>query len=347
MALVGQEAKYSGWTQTLGIQNTCPPEDAIVYGADTGTGIDYSIVHHIGYFRPKEAGTYTFQVDGGLKQSVYLWLGDQALAGWKNINANLIADGSWTVSFNTWLKVVSEIEVGTYIPIRILYVNAEDCGEFGMTVLDPNNAVLVTRDKRTDDGQFLSNCGGWSEIPSISFDPTFTGDFGWGGDGFDQNADGNFRGFGPNHNRTFFNVTLGGNNLPNDILGGDNLLNDTLGGLDLFNATLGGLDLLNATLGGLDLLNATLGGNNLFNDTLGGLDLFNATLGGDNGLGVNLNSSGLGVNLDGNNPVNDFLGGDNLLNVTLGGDNGLGVNLNSSGLGLNLGGLNFSTPLKA
>lgn len=273
VALNGQTAKFSGLTQTLGIQRTCPPEHAQVYGTDTGTGIDYSIVHHIGYFRPKEAGTYTFQVDDALRQTVYIWLGEHARTGWKNINANLIADGSWTVSFNTWLRVVSEREVGTYIPIRILYANAQDCGEFGISVLGPNNAVLLTNDKPSTDGQFLANCAASDEIPSISFDPTFTVDLGLNGDGLD--------------------VSIGSN----------------LGSL--------GVD------AGLHVGNT----GNLGQDVGGNLG----------GLGVVLGSGDIGANQNGT-----------LLNVTLDGNNGLGVNVNSSGLGLGgLGNLNVSLPLKA
>lgn len=267
VALNGQKSKFSGLTQTLGVTNTCPPEHAQVYGTDTGTGIDYSIVHHIGYFRPKASGTYTFQVDDGLKQSVYLWLGDQARTGWKNNNANLIADGSWTVSFNTWLKVVSPSEVGQYIPIRILYANAQDCGQFGVTVIGPNNDVLVTKDKKTDDGQFLSNCAASADIPSISFDPTFTVDLGLG---------------------------LGSSGL--DIGIGANL--GSLGidaGLNVGDTGNVGQD-VGGNLGGLGVL---LGSGDIGANQNG--TLLNVTLGGDDGLGVSLNGSGLGIGLGGLN----------------------------------------------
>ncbi|PNP44645.1 hypothetical protein TGAMA5MH_03452 [Trichoderma gamsii] len=282
VALNGQRARYSGLTQTLGIQTTCPPEHARVYGTDAGTGIDYSIIQHIGYFRPKEAGTYTFQVDAGIKQAVYVWLGLHARAGWKNINANLIVDGNTPAGLNTWLRVVSPREVGRYIPIRILYVNAQDCGGFGLTVTGPNNNILVTRQRNSDDGEFLSNCIASADIPAISFDPIFNVDLGLGlgNDGLDVGIGVNVGGLGVNAG---LNVGDTGN-VGQDIGG-------NLGGLGiaLGSGSIGANQngtLLNLTVGGL----GGLGG---LGTPLNG-SLLNVTAGG-NGIGLGLNGSALGL----------------------------------------------------
>ncbi|KAL6904853.1 GLEYA domain-containing protein [Trichoderma evansii] len=278
VALNGQHANYSGLTQTLGIQRTCPPEHGKVYGTDVGTGIDYSIIQHIGYFRPKEAGTYRFQVDDGVRQTVYIWLGDRARGGWKNINANLIADASLNLTLNTWLPVVSEREVGQYIPIRILYVNAQGCGEFGITVLGPNNEVLVTRDQATTDGTFVSNCGASAEIPALSFDPVFDVDLGLSGNDLDLGIGANLGGLG---------ISAGGHSLADT----GSLGQDIGGNLAGLGVTLGSGS-IPANQNGT-LLNVTLG-----NGHGHGL---NVTVAGDNGSGVHLNSSGLGVGVGGRN----------------------------------------------
>lgn len=260
VALNGQRALLSGLTQTLGIQETCPPEHAKLYGNDAGTGIDYSVIQHIGYFRPKEAGTYTFQVDAGITQTLYLWLGEHARADWQNIDANLIADLNTPAEENNWLKVVSEEEVGQYIPIRILYANAQNCGVFGLTILGPNNSILVTSQKNTDDGQFLSNCIASEEIPAISFDPVFNVDLGLG-----LGSDGLEIGIGAN---------LGALGVSGGLHVGDtgNLGQDIGGNLAGLGVALGSGD-LGANQNGT-LLNVTAG---------------------DGGIGIGLNGSALGL----------------------------------------------------
>ncbi|KAK1255175.1 hypothetical protein MKX08_009170 [Trichoderma sp. CBMAI-0020] len=260
VALQLQIPRDTGFTQTLGIQRTCPPENAIVYGTNTGTSIDYSIIQHVGYFRPSTAGTYTFQVAPGLRQTVYVWLGANAIAGWTNLNANLIADGSSTVGLNTWLRVVSENEVGRYIPIRVLYANAQDCGEFDLSIIGPNNAVLVSRETSSTDGQLLSNCAASALLPSLGFEPIL--DVGIAGV-----ADDNLE------------IGIGSNLGSLGISAGVNVADTGNVGQALRNGT---------------LLNVTAGGNGVGVGNGGNGNLLNVTAGG-NGVGVGLNGSALGL----------------------------------------------------
>ncbi|KAL7949646.1 GLEYA domain-containing protein [Trichoderma barbatum] len=188
IALDGQTPKFKGLTQTLGIQRTCPPERAKVYGTDTGSSIDYSIIQHIGYFVPKQAGSYTFKTNAPTPdQSIYAWLGDRALKGWINTNADLIGDGNWAAGSNTFLKVVLPVDVGKHIPVRILYVNSQDCGEFGLTVSGPQGDIIVSREKKTDE-QFVSNCPEANDIPKIAFEPIISVNVGIGIGGIGVNV---------------------------------------------------------------------------------------------------------------------------------------------------------------
>ncbi|EHK25436.1 uncharacterized protein TRIVIDRAFT_10277, partial [Trichoderma virens Gv29-8] len=170
IALDGQIPDFTGLTDTLGIEETCPPEHAHIYNTDVGSSVDYTIVQHIGYFIPKQLGTYSFKANAPVPdQSLYVWIGEKAQQGWINTNADLIADATWSAGSNTFLKVVLPTDIGKYIPIRILYVNAQDCGEFALTIQGPTGEVLVSRDQKTTDGQFVSNCPEANDIPPIDF----------------------------------------------------------------------------------------------------------------------------------------------------------------------------------
>ncbi|PKK40914.1 hypothetical protein CI102_15160, partial [Trichoderma harzianum] len=286
IALTAQAPTVTGLTQTLGIDETCPPEDAIVYGIDTGNSIDYSIIQHIGYFVPAQAGIYTFSANAPVPdQSLYVWFGDIARLTWINANADLIADGDWTVGTNTYLRVVAPADVGTYIPIRILFVNPQDCGEFELTVQDPLGNVIVSREEQTTDGEFVSNCPAANDILTLDFAPLI--DIGLGLDGLVANLTGGLTGGLTNLTGGLTNLTGGLTNLT----GGLTNLTGGLGGINLTgDANLGGGGGINVTAG------ADLGGlGNLTGDVNVGGGGINVTTGaGLGGLGTNLTGGLLG-----------------------------------------------------
>ncbi|KAL6789359.1 hypothetical protein J3E68DRAFT_439506 [Trichoderma sp. SZMC 28012] len=286
IALTAQTPTVTGLTQTLGIDETCPPEDAIVYGTDTGNTIDYSIIQHIGYFVPAQAGTYTFSANAPVPdQSLYVWFGDIARLTWVNANADLIADGDSTAVTNTYLRVVAPADVGTYIPIRILFVNPQDCGEFELTVQDPLGNVIVSREEQTTDGEFVSNCPAANDILTLDFAPLI--DVGLGLDDLVANLTGGLTGGLTNLTGGLTNLTGGLTNLT----GGLTNLTGGLGGINLTgDANLGGGGGINVTAG------ADLGGlGNLTGDVNVGGGGINVTTGaGLGGLGTNLTGGLLG-----------------------------------------------------
>ncbi|KAL6892586.1 proteinase inhibitor [Trichoderma longibrachiatum] len=169
VALQGQTPDFTGVTANTGILQTCPPEQGIIYGTVTDP-VDYTIVQQIGYFVPATAGTYTLTAAAAtLDQSLYVWFGADAQAGYTNTNADLVADANWLTGSNIDLEVVSAAQVGTYIPMRILWVNAQDCGQFDLTITGPGGEVLVSRGQATTDGQFVTNCAASPDIPVINF----------------------------------------------------------------------------------------------------------------------------------------------------------------------------------
>ncbi|KAL7908895.1 GLEYA domain-containing protein [Trichoderma velutinum] len=189
ICLDGQIPLFKGLTQTLGIQKSCPPEHAKVYGTDTQSSIDFTIIQHIGFFVPKQQGTYTFKTNAPVPdQTLYAWFGENARQGWINTNADLIGDGNWAAGSNTFLKVVAQADVGKYIPIRILFVNSQDCGEFGLTVQGPQGEILVSRDQKSTDGQFVSNCPVANDILSLNLEPIISVNVGIGSGGINLPA---------------------------------------------------------------------------------------------------------------------------------------------------------------
>lgn len=163
----GQDPNLTGETDTWGITNDGEGDNQVIYGTDTNNNREWVIVQHLGYFRPNQAGDYVFgpeDVDNLMRpvdDTLYLWFDDEATSTYDNNNAALLADIFYEGEGNpypTFTYSVSEDQVGSYIPIRFLYLNAQGRLMFNLAARNPQGEVIVGRNTPSEDGQFVNSC---------------------------------------------------------------------------------------------------------------------------------------------------------------------------------------------
>ncbi len=157
--LSGQSPNMTGTTQTIGpAGRTC--SIATIYGKQWSTTdkSEYFVLDHFAYWTPKSAGTYTFTLPA-TDDSVYVWLGDKALSGYSEKNADLY--NGFSVPSRSWTYTVTE--PGKPIPLRIMLVEAELCYRISFNLKDPSGKVILSDTVKADE-QF-NGCGAVSDFP--------------------------------------------------------------------------------------------------------------------------------------------------------------------------------------
>ncbi|UQC76393.1 uncharacterized protein CLUP02_17906 [Colletotrichum lupini] len=139
--LSGQNPDNTGRTTTIGLAQQCATMTRTVYGTTTSGQSQFMIVQHIGYFHPATSGTYTFSFSN-VDDGVHLCLGNNAKTGFTNANVNKNVDYYVTNSAGTYTFTAT---AGQYYPIRLLFVNAQQCGSFTFSLTDPAGASFARR----------------------------------------------------------------------------------------------------------------------------------------------------------------------------------------------------------
>lgn len=172
----GQGPDLTGQTQTFRVLQDLDEDDNLtVYGTNTGAARDYIMVQHLGYFRPNQAGDYTFTIEPQpegwslIDDSLFLWFNSEAVSTYDNNNAVMVADaflpdkGQLEYTFS-----VSEGQVGSFIPVRFLFLNAQGFMQFEMGVRNPDGEVIVSGSVPSVDGQFVNSCTA-EDAPPLSW----------------------------------------------------------------------------------------------------------------------------------------------------------------------------------
>ncbi|KXH33298.1 hypothetical protein CSIM01_03212 [Colletotrichum simmondsii] len=163
--LSGQSPNNQGLTTTVGLSQGCGTDTRNVYGT-TEPESNYIIVQHIGYFHPATSGTYTFSFSG-IDDSVYLWLGKSvAKTGYSNSNYDKNVNYYDTNSSGTFTFTAT---AGQYYPIRILFVNAQQCGSFNFSLTNPSGNVVVSNSQSVVGDQLVTSCPNNADAAPFSF----------------------------------------------------------------------------------------------------------------------------------------------------------------------------------
>ncbi|KAK1543912.1 hypothetical protein CPAR01_04545 [Colletotrichum paranaense] len=154
-----------GRTTTIDLAQQCATTTRTVYGTTTSGQSQFMIVQHIGYFHPATSGTYTFSFNN-VDDGVYLWLGNNAKTGFTNANANTNVDYYVTNSAGTYTFTATADQ---YYPIRLLFVNVQQCGSFTFSLTDPAGGVVVSNSQAVVGDQLVASCPNDSNAAPFGF----------------------------------------------------------------------------------------------------------------------------------------------------------------------------------
>ncbi|KAF5657457.1 hypothetical protein FHETE_10427 [Fusarium heterosporum] len=137
---VGTTRKIGGLYQGSGANTQGP-----IYDSTTDLSLDYFALNHHGYFYACESGTYKFEIPYA-NDAVYLWLGSPAYASWSENNANAKARYNQPDHIAGSASFEVDLPADVYIPIRLVYGQAQYGGGFTFTITSPSGQVLAGND---------------------------------------------------------------------------------------------------------------------------------------------------------------------------------------------------------
>ncbi|KAH8678509.1 GLEYA domain-containing protein [Xylariales sp. PMI_506] len=140
---------FTGVTTTAGGIDTSSGGDITVYGTSTEFSSDYFVLDHRGYLFAALNGTYTITVSS-VDDAAFFWLGPDAYSGWTRANA----DASITYNGGPGRGSASiDLVEGEYLPIRIMFVQAQGSAVFQVAIASPDGTVFLS--STTEDSPYL------------------------------------------------------------------------------------------------------------------------------------------------------------------------------------------------
>ncbi|KAM0297322.1 hypothetical protein ACHAPM_009855 [Fusarium culmorum] len=134
---------YTGTTRRIGgIFESQTSASGPIYGTSQNFPLDFFALNHHGYIYTCEAGTYKFDIPYA-NDAVYLWVGQSAYAGWAKGNAPAKALYNQPDHIAGSASYEIAIPAGLYIPIRVVYGQAQSGGGFTFKVTAPSGQVLL------------------------------------------------------------------------------------------------------------------------------------------------------------------------------------------------------------
>jgi len=150
----------SGITSTVGGITTQGGQMVSVYGDTRQFSGDYFALSHKGYLFASVTGRYKFTVSN-VDDTVFLWLGSSALKGWTRNNADLV------VGLKKPATTEIDIPGGHYMPIRIMFVQAQGLAKFDMLIQGPKGETIADSTTQSSPWILQYSCDG-SSAPAFS-----------------------------------------------------------------------------------------------------------------------------------------------------------------------------------
>jgi hypothetical protein len=153
---------FVGTTRQIGGLYNAPGTDPVgpIYGS-SDLALDYFALNHHGYMYACEAGTYKFDIPYA-NDAVYLWIGAKAYAGWTEGNADAKALYNQPDHIAGRASFEIDLPASVYIPIRIVYGQAQYGGGFTFTITSPSGKILVDSDVASNPFIVRYSCDGVS-----------------------------------------------------------------------------------------------------------------------------------------------------------------------------------------
>ncbi|KAI8714922.1 PA14 domain-containing protein [Fusarium sp. LHS14.1] len=130
-----------------------------IYGSSSDLNLDYFALNHHAYIYACEAGTYQFNVPYA-NDAVYLWLGAKAYAGWAEANADAKTRYNQPDHIAGSASFSIDLPAGVYVPIRLVYGQAQYGGGFYFTITTPSGQVIVSNEATSSPYVVRYSCDG-------------------------------------------------------------------------------------------------------------------------------------------------------------------------------------------
>lgn len=153
---------FVGTTRQIGGLYNSPGTDPVgpIYGS-SDLALDYFALNHHAYIYACEAGTYKFDIPYA-NDGVYLWVGAKAYAGWTDGNADAKALYNQPDHIAGSASFTVDIPADVYIPIRIVYGQAQYGGGFTFTITSPSGKILLDSGAASSPFIVRNSCDGVS-----------------------------------------------------------------------------------------------------------------------------------------------------------------------------------------
>lgn len=126
----------SGVTSSVGGIDALGGQQITVYGGSKPFAGDYFALDHTGYIYASVAGKHKISIDS-VDDIVLLWVGATAVKGWTRNNANMLVPLLKSESYEV------DIPAGTYMPIRVMFVQGQGRAKFGMKIEGPDGQIIA------------------------------------------------------------------------------------------------------------------------------------------------------------------------------------------------------------
>ena len=161
---------YTSITPSIsGFQNTVCPYDysgnTTIYGNTTSFPCQQFSVNHRGYFYVYQTGLWTINITN-VDDAAILWTGNIAQANWTKPNADisLWSDQNSGSGKGSGSRQYSWTQ-GQYVPIRIVYANANNDATYFVRIIDPDGNTAVDTLSGASSYVVQYSCDGTSAPP--------------------------------------------------------------------------------------------------------------------------------------------------------------------------------------
>lgn len=113
-------------------------------------------------------GTYRFSF-AATDDAGWLWIGPTAVSGYDHTNALVKGSSSYNAGGfqpgSATAQATYIVNSCTFIPFRLIYVNAQSSGALGFGITGPDGKVVVSDTVAVTDNQLVSGCTGGGVTP--------------------------------------------------------------------------------------------------------------------------------------------------------------------------------------
>ncbi|KAI0197386.1 GLEYA domain-containing protein [Xylaria flabelliformis] len=146
---------YTGVTPFIGGLSALGASDGKIYNSTSTLNSTYFVLNQHAYLWACEKGTWQFDISG-VDDLVLAWVGDVAYSGWTDANAN--ARAVWTFqgtgSHTGSASFTTDLEGGSFVPVRFVFANAQGGGAFKVTITSPSG-IIVHQTGRTANNDWV------------------------------------------------------------------------------------------------------------------------------------------------------------------------------------------------